>query len=294
VSIAGHHQPDKEVRRTVAAASGHVMKYRAEELLERFGYGEQGDGAAEDVSKRLSALGLTIEPPLAEVNAGDEVSVSIAEDSALSADAKKQDSRQSEFQRRLSDSRTRAEQAVVQLEAARSEIAASAARAEELETRVAELENLLSTAQEDLEREREQGAGLSERRDADARTPAEPAARASTGRQRSRAAKRRPVPSRAQPRAARKQSPPPPAPAREPSISRERGRLWHRRRRPFIEQPGRCSICVRELQVAEGDLATSGWIINYETGLCPDCQRQGWTLPEGASLPSRRPSQASS
>jgi hypothetical protein len=74
---------------------------------------------------------------------------------------------------------------------------------------------------------------------------------------------------------------------------RGRFRLLRRRGQPFLEEPGDCAVCSRELQAASAEeLATSGWIVQGEVGLCPNCQEDGWTLPEGAPLPTRQLSEA--
>jgi hypothetical protein len=77
----------------------------------------------------------------------------------------------------------------------------------------------------------------------------------------------------------------------EPEHRRGKRRLrpWSRARsQPFVDRSGECAICLRELTVkSEDELTTSGWLVQGETGLCPECQRLGWTLPEGAELPIR-------
>jgi len=71
--------------------------------------------------------------------------------------------------------------------------------------------------------------------------------------------------------------------------SRLRGRFGGSRETPFITTEGECAACRRTLQVeSEEALAESDWLVNGDVGLCPDCQSQGWQLPEGARLPFRR------
>jgi len=36
------------------------------------------------------------------------------------------------------------------------------------------------------------------------------------------------------------------------------------------------------------NLESSGWLVTGEIGVCPDCQSEGWQLPDGAKLPFRR------
>jgi hypothetical protein len=68
-----------------------------------------------------------------------------------------------------------------------------------------------------------------------------------------------------------------------------RGLLRRRKSRPFIGSPGECAVCQRSYQAAdENELEASGWSISDDVGLCPNCQADGWQLPEGARLPFRR------
>jgi hypothetical protein len=61
------------------------------------------------------------------------------------------------------------------------------------------------------------------------------------------------------------------------------------RRRPFIERPGSCGVCQTVYHAENAaELASSGWAIQGEVGLCPSCLSKGWTLPEGGSVPQRR------
>jgi hypothetical protein len=73
------------------------------------------------------------------------------------------------------------------------------------------------------------------------------------------------------------------------SPKKRRGFLRRRRSHPFIGAPGECAVCQRSFQAdSEEELAASGWRISDDVGLCPDCQADGWMLPEGARLPFRR------
>jgi colicin import membrane protein len=79
----------------------------------------------------------------------------------------------------------------------------------------------------------------------------------------------------------------------EAEPERSRPGLFRRMRRgrgmPFISEPGECAVCQRTFQAgSEEELAASGWLVNDDVGVCPDCQREGWQLPEGARLPFRR------
>jgi hypothetical protein len=62
-----------------------------------------------------------------------------------------------------------------------------------------------------------------------------------------------------------------------------------RRRKIFITEPGACAVCGRTLTAgSERELEASGWRVYGDIGLCPDCQADGWELPEGARVPFRR------
>ena len=81
---------------------------------------------------------------------------------------------------------------------------------------------------------------------------------------------------------------PPPAEAPKP-----RRRMFGRLRRGgsgiFITTEGNCAVCQRAFMAgSEENLQLSGWLVNEDVGLCPDCQSEGWQLPEGARLPFRR------
>ena len=67
------------------------------------------------------------------------------------------------------------------------------------------------------------------------------------------------------------------------------GRLKRRKSALFITTPGQCAVCYRSFAAgSEEALEASGWKISGELGLCPQCQEDGWQLPEGARLPYRR------
>ncbi len=57
----------------------------------------------------------------------------------------------------------------------------------------------------------------------------------------------------------------------------------------FITSQGHCSVCQRTFMAGtEENLRLSGWRVNGDVGLCPECQVGGWQLPDGARLPFRR------
>lgn len=57
----------------------------------------------------------------------------------------------------------------------------------------------------------------------------------------------------------------------------------------FIGTPGHCAVCQKTFMAgSEENLRLSGWKVSGEVGLCPEDQRDGWQLPEGARLPFRR------
>ena len=66
-------------------------------------------------------------------------------------------------------------------------------------------------------------------------------------------------------------------------------RLRRSRKRPFVGHEGHCAVCRRAFMAGSVEsLESSGWLVNREIGVCPDCQSDGWQLPDGASLPLRR------
>lgn len=57
----------------------------------------------------------------------------------------------------------------------------------------------------------------------------------------------------------------------------------------FITTQGHCVVCQRTFMAGtEENLRLSGWRVSGEVGLCPECQSDGWQLPDGARLPFRR------
>jgi hypothetical protein len=69
-----------------------------------------------------------------------------------------------------------------------------------------------------------------------------------------------------------------------------RSRLFgFRKRRAFVDYPGKCAVCGIELKVdGARALKESGWVVGDMGGLCPGCQTASWEWPEGAVLPLRR------
>lgn len=71
-----------------------------------------------------------------------------------------------------------------------------------------------------------------------------------------------------------------------------RGRFLGRLRRgggPFITEEGQCAVCQRSFKAGSAEeLEQSGWSVNGDVGLCPDCAAKGWQLPEGSLRPFRR------
>jgi hypothetical protein len=79
------------------------------------------------------------------------------------------------------------------------------------------------------------------------------------------------------------------APATTPPRQGLFSRLRGSRTRPFVGREGHCAVCQRAFMAGSVDsLEVSGWLVSGEVGVCPDCQADGWQLPEGASLPFRR------
>ncbi|MFL5911797.1 MAG: hypothetical protein ACJ768_14635, partial [Gaiellaceae bacterium] len=75
-----------------------------------------------------------------------------------------------------------------------------------------------------------------------------------------------------------------------PSVFRRFG--LGKRRKPFLEEPGRCAICGNSLKVdSDEEIEASGWQVSDDVGVCPDCQTDGWHLPEGSPLPVRQRSE---
>ena len=81
-------------------------------------------------------------------------------------------------------------------------------------------------------------------------------------------------------------TPAPAAPKRRPGLFR---RLRRSRKGSFISIQGYCAVCQRAFMAgSEENLELSGWRVTGDVGLCPECQSEGWQLPEGARLPFRR------
>ena len=86
---------------------------------------------------------------------------------------------------------------------------------------------------------------------------------------------------------------PDPSPVLSPDEGKRGSFLRLRRtKRPegsFITVEGSCAICRRTfIAGSEDEFAHSGWRAVGDVGLCPDCQADGWQLPDGARLPFRR------
>lgn len=98
-----------------------------------------------------------------------------------------------------------------------------------------------------------------------------------------------PDPSGSQPVAAA--GPEPAAPAEDGEKVGWRSRRLRRSKQPkgtFLTSEGHCAVCHRTFMAGSGEaLETSEWRISGDVGLCPDCQTDGWQLPDGARLPVR-------
>jgi vacuolar-type H+-ATPase subunit H len=71
--------------------------------------------------------------------------------------------------------------------------------------------------------------------------------------------------------------------------SRRARRSKRERKGTFITKEGHCAVCQRTFMAGSLlNLEASHWKVNGEVGLCPDCQSEGWQLPDGARLPFRR------
>jgi hypothetical protein len=64
---------------------------------------------------------------------------------------------------------------------------------------------------------------------------------------------------------------------------RRRGRRFGRRRRALPQ----CAVCGRAAE--DGEETLERWRQVGRTSLCPECQAEGWQIPEGASVPFRSP-----
>jgi hypothetical protein len=57
----------------------------------------------------------------------------------------------------------------------------------------------------------------------------------------------------------------------------------------FISSQGHCAVCQKTFMAGSKEaLDLSGWRVNGDVGLCPECQSNGWQLPQDATLPYRR------
>ena len=86
-------------------------------------------------------------------------------------------------------------------------------------------------------------------------------------------------------------------PSEQPTDSSGKSRRSRRSRRGpkrdkkgvFISREGHCAVCQRTFMAGSTEnLEASGWRVSGDVGLCPDCQGEGWQLPDGARLPFRR------
>jgi hypothetical protein len=89
------------------------------------------------------------------------------------------------------------------------------------------------------------------------------------------------------------QEQPPVEPEPPPPVERKRRGLFGRLRRSgdrtFVSIQGYCAVCQRAFMAgSQENLELSGWLVSGDIGLCPECQSEGWQLPEGARLPFRR------
>jgi hypothetical protein len=48
-------------------------------------------------------------------------------------------------------------------------------------------------------------------------------------------------------------------------------------RGPFITRQGHCAVCQKTFMAGSREaLDLSGWRVNGDVGVCPDCQAKGW------------------
>jgi hypothetical protein len=81
------------------------------------------------------------------------------------------------------------------------------------------------------------------------------------------------------------------SPSSTESGTRRRGLLGRlgKKQKIFITEEGACAVCQRTFAAGSQEaLDASGWRVSGDVGLCPECQADGWQLPEGARLPFRR------
>jgi hypothetical protein len=64
-------------------------------------------------------------------------------------------------------------------------------------------------------------------------------------------------------------------------------RASRRRRRRRSRQLGGCAVCGKPPAEGTDPEGDGGWMVVGKTGLCPDCQGEGWQLPAGGGLPHR-------
>ena len=72
-----------------------------------------------------------------------------------------------------------------------------------------------------------------------------------------------------------------------PAEPRKRFRRF--RRRHGRGQTVKCAVCSSDASGTANDdaLKELGWIVAGDARVCPDCQHEGWTVPEGSPLPTR-------
>jgi hypothetical protein len=181
--------------------------------------------------------------------------------------------RREEDQRRdteAAEQRRREEEEHRQREEAQADAEAAAQRDREEEERKRLAEADEQRRREDEERRRAEAAAPAA--DADSETTPEPGA------------------SEDEPAAQETFTPAPVTPPAEEAAPRRRGFLRRRgKQKIFITEAGACAVCQRTFAAGSQEaLDASGWRVSGDVGLCPECQADGWQLPEGARLPFRR------
>jgi hypothetical protein len=65
---------------------------------------------------------------------------------------------------------------------------------------------------------------------------------------------------------------------------------WRQGAAKLLHAPRSCAVCQRDSpRQAKRELSRSGWAINGQCNLCPDCRSAGWHVSASGGVPFRQP-----